>query len=198
MMDFPSPRGVHPSCGCSFSSFASCGHDPLLQPAAEQLWAGKALPTHSLSWRYPMTEAQHIGDVSSRPPGLAGSDLNLQRTQQTSKMLSSEEYIPPREALDGKSKVFWVASSCKMPFIWSPGGTDFLVQPTSSPECLSDNCFSKFCVQNAPLFTQQVLSLTKYTHMLLQVLVRSIPHCLGAWFCVQKESSSHAQMHVAG
>lgn len=94
-----------------------------------------------------MAEAQQIGDVSSRPPGLEGSDFDLQRTQQASKMLLSEEYIPPREALDGKGKVFWLASSCRMPSFWSPEGTNFLVQLTSSPGCLSDNCFSKFYVK---------------------------------------------------
>jgi len=51
-----------------------------------------------------MAEAQQIGDVSSRPSGLEGSDFDLQRTQQTSQMLLSEEYIPQREALDAKVK----------------------------------------------------------------------------------------------
>lgn len=100
-----------------------------------------------------MAEAQQIGDLSSRPPGLEDSDLHLQRTQQTSKMLLSEEYIPPREALDGKGKVFWVASSCKVPSFWSPGGTN-LVQQTSSLERLSDNYFSEFCVRKCiPIHT---------------------------------------------
>lgn len=131
---------------CSFSDFATCVQDSLLQPAAEQLCREETLPTRSLPWRYPMAEAQRIGDVSSRPPGLQGSYLDLQSTQEVSKML------PPKEALDGKGKVFWVASRCKMPSFWSPGGTNFFAKSTSSPEHLPDNCFSKFCVRKCTLF----------------------------------------------
>lgn len=35
--------------------------------------------------------------------------------------------------------------------LWSPGGTNVLVQPTSSPESLSDPCLSKFCVRKCTL-----------------------------------------------
>lgn len=57
---FHSPPGVHPSCGCSFDSFDSCG----------QACREETLPTHSFPWRYPMAEAQQARAVSSRPPGL--------------------------------------------------------------------------------------------------------------------------------
>ena len=103
-MDFHSPPGMRPSRGCSFSSFASCGQGPLLQPAAEQLRGEETLPTRNLPWRYPLAESQQIGDVSSRPPGLEGSDLDLQRTQQASEILLSEEYIPTKGSLGCKGK----------------------------------------------------------------------------------------------
>lgn len=132
---FHSPPGVHPSCGCSFDSFASCG----------QASGGEILPTHSFPWRYPMAEAQQARAVSSRPPGLRARALISKRPNRSPRWVFLRSTAHHGKPWKEKCPGWPPAAKCHS--FWSPGGMTCMVQSTSSPEHPSDTCFAKFCVR---------------------------------------------------
>lgn len=149
MMGFHSPPDLCLSCGYSFRGFASpvakicrsslalnsSGEKKLFQHAA--CLEGSQRQKHS---RLVMCPLSHL-DLKTQTLIFKGSN----------KILLSEKYVPRREALDAKGNVLCAASSCKMPSLWSRGGTNFLVQPISSPAHRSENCFSNFWVRKRML-----------------------------------------------
>lgn len=104
---FHSFPGVHPSCECSFDSFDSCG----------QACGEETLPTQ-LFLEVPHGRSTGARAVSSRPPGLRVQALISKGPSRSPRwfFLRSTLLLVPWEALEGKGKVSWVASSSKMPF----------------------------------------------------------------------------------
>lgn len=165
----------------------SCGQDLLLQLAAEELQGEETLPTYSLPWRCPVAEAQQmvmcpIGHLGLKAQTLTSKGPN--RPPRCSFLRSTSHQGKPWME---KAKYFgWPPAAKCLAFGVQEGQTSWFHQLLPLNVCQT-TAFPSFVLENARLFTRRVPSHTKYTHVLLQVPVRSIPHCLGSRFCAKTE-----------